>query len=179
MGTNFLSTNYLKIIFTVLGIIFIYWVFTFEINRHKKIISQKKWVKGAIIEANYSYYNLVYEVNNKIYNTKISPTLGGLQVSEQYRIYYDTLDPSNCFVSFKYPILGNESFDTLTSIKIENDKINKGVKFQYEINKVKYVRNQRLPDSINSLDEDKFYNLIYREDNHKIAYLLTLLSEKK
>ncbi len=84
-----------------------------------------------------------YEVNGKVYNeTFRSPTDNFEEIGDQLYLLYDTLDPSNSFLTYRF-FVPNNLFNTtgkITFFKVDKKEVS--IVLQYSLNNYIIKRNQ-------------------------------------
>jgi hypothetical protein len=89
-----------------------------------------------------------YEVNGKIYNeTFRSPTDNFEEIGDQLYLLYDTLDPSNSFLSYRFFVPDNlvNTKGKIAFYKVDKKEKEVSVVLQYELNNQTIKRNQYFP----------------------------------
>lgn len=103
----------------------------------------------------------IYEVNGKTYNeTFRSPTDNFEVIGDQLYLLYDTLDPSNSFLSYRFFLPDNlvNTTGEIAFYKVDKKEKEVSIVLQYTLNNYTIKRNQYFP-----IDKAEVLEKLYKE----------------
>lgn len=116
--------------------------------------------------------NCKFELHGHNYTTVQNQKNHKFTIGELFKVYYKKNDPEKCYCNWEEPILGNFEYRYTTTF--EFDLRDEGYSFSYRVDGVNFTRKVSLQDKKNIDLTKKNYKVIYRSNNHRVAYVVDM-----